>query len=295
MLLKKISIQKIKKVIINDFPEIKIKTAKLITNGWDNVVVDINGKYIFRFPKKKDERRTDIEIKLLDYLKDKITLPIPHIEFFGKKYTYVGYKKIQGGRLTRRMLTSLEKNEREKLVLDIASFLYEFHKYFSLQKARQLGLKNEDHFSYYTIISNKILNKLRDEKIIKFVRQVLADYKNIKIRKREISSLYNDLHEDNMAFDFKKKGLNGIFDFGDVMTGDINREFCYLFRLDPVLMHEVIKKYEKMSGRKIDVERVKTYARINEMSDLSFYINKPNSIIYRKSLKNIVKWMREDS
>jgi len=291
MLLKNLSLARIRQVIQNDFPEIKIKSARLITNGWDNIVVEINGEYIFRFPKKKDECRTDVEIKLLTYLKEKISLPIPHIEFFGKKYTYFGYKKIQGIPLTKRIIDSLKKEEREKLIFDIANFLFEFHNFFSLRKARQLGLKNEDHFSYYTIISNKLFKKLGSDKITEFIKQALEDYKSIKIKSGEIVSLYNDLHEDNMAFDLKKKQLNGIFDFGDVMTGDLNREFCYLFRLDPILMQEIISKYQKISGRKIDAERVKIYAKINEMSDLSFYVDKPNSKIYRKALKNIREWM----
>ena len=291
MLLKNLSLTRIRQIIQSDFPEIKIKSARLIANGWDNIVVEINGEYIFRFPKKKDECRTDVEIKLLKFLKNKISLLIPRIEFFGNKYVYFGYRKIQGVPLTKKILDSLKKEEREKLIFDIANFLFEFHNFFSLRKARQLGLKNEDHFSYYTIISNKLFKKIGNDKIAEFVKRVLEDYKSIKIKKSEIVSLYNDLHEDNMAFDLKKKQLNGIFDFGDVMTGDLNREFCYLFRLDPVIMQEIISKYQKISGRKIDIERVKIYAKINEMSDLSFYVDKPNSKIYYKALKNIRKWM----
>lgn len=136
MLLKNLSLTRIRQIIQSDFPEIKIKSARLIANGWDNIVVEINGEYIFRFPKKKDECRTDVEIKLLKFLKNKISLLIPRIEFFGNKYVYFGYRKIQGVPLTKKILDSLKKEEREKLIFDIANFLFEFHNFFFFAKSQ---------------------------------------------------------------------------------------------------------------------------------------------------------------
>ena len=36
-----------------EFPEVKFKTAKLITKGWDHDVLVLDNKFIFRFAKEK--------------------------------------------------------------------------------------------------------------------------------------------------------------------------------------------------------------------------------------------------
>jgi aminoglycoside 2''-phosphotransferase len=287
------SLSRIKEIIQNDFPNIEIESISPIINGWDNFVVEVNREYIFRFPKDY-EYKVDLEIKILNFLKSKITLPIPSIEYIGKSYLYTGYKKIQGEKLSKETIKSLSKEDRAKLVLDIANFLNEFHTSFSVEEAKKMGIGEEDHFSYYNSINKKLVEKIGDERLANFIKETLEEYAQIKKSNDEIMVLYNDLHEDNIAFDIKAKGLNGIFDFGDVMIEDVNREFCYLFRLDPQFMEEVVEKYEELSGRKIDTKRVIIYAKINEMSDLAEYINKPNSNVYKKTLKNLNQWMKQE-
>lgn len=292
-ILKDFSLTNIKGIIQNDFPQIEIKSIKPITDGWDNFVVDVNDEYIFRFPKGY-EYKVNLEIKILAYLKDKISLPIPNIKFIGKSYLYTGYKKIQGEKLSREIIDSLSEEERTKLVYDLANFLNEFHGSFSVDKAKEMGIEEEDHFSYHNSINKKLVEKIGDGKLADFVKKTLKEYAQIIKSEDEILILYNDLHEDNMAFDAKEKKLNGIFDFGDVMIEDVNREFCYLFRLDPQFMEEVVREYEKISGRKIDTNRVILYAKINEMSDLAEYIDKPDSKVYKKTLATITKWFNKN-
>lgn len=285
----KYTLLKIKRVLSLDFPELSIKSIKLHADGWDNIAAEVNSEYIFKFPRDRGSR-LDLEVKVLAYMKNKVSLPIPEILFVGKKQECIGYRKLAGEKLTRELLNTLNPEEKRRLVNDIAKFLYKFHSSFALEDAKKMGIEEEDHFSYLNLIKKNISKRIKDKKLIKFIKDSLEEYAAIRKKGEEIRVLYNDLHEDNMAFDVGERKLNGIFDFGDVMIEDVHREFNYLYRLDPVFMKEVICGYEKISDLKIDIERVITYAKINELSDLAEYINDPNSQVYRKTMANIKKW-----
>lgn len=120
-ILPKFDAKTIRAVIEKDFPNLKIEQIKLIENGWDNVVAEINGKYIFRFPKDKGAN-ISLEMEILNFLNGKITLQIPIVEFIGKNYVYFGYRKIQGEKLSKQLIDSLEREEREKLTNDLARY-----------------------------------------------------------------------------------------------------------------------------------------------------------------------------
>lgn len=290
-IVKDFSLDNIRKIINQDFPELNIRTIKSTTIGWDNFVVEINSKYIFRFPKNQNNN-FKLEKKIIDFISPKITLSIPIIEFIGKSFCYFGYKKIPGKSFSKNLLLKLSEKERSIIAFDLAKFLFEFHSNFSVKKAVEMGIEKEDHHSYYNIIKRKLLDKIEDKKLLKFTEETLREYIEIKKAEEDILVLYNDLHENNLAFDPESKKLNGIFDFGDVMIEDLNREFHYLFRLGFSFTMEVIDVYEKLSNKKIAINRVLIYYKIDELSNLVEYIEKPNSLIYRKSFENIQQLMK---
>lgn len=287
---KDFSLDNIRKIINQDFPELNIRTIRSTTIGWDNFVVEINSKYIFRFPKNQNNN-LKLEKKIIDFISPKITLLIPNIEFIGKSFCYFGYKKIPGKSLSKNLLLKLSEKERSSLAFDLANFLFEFHSNFSVKKAVEMGIEKEDHHSYYNIIRRELLDKIEDKKLFNFTQQTLKEYIEIKKAKEDILVLYNDLHENNLAFHSELKKLNGIFDFGDVMIEDFNREFHYLFRLGYSFMKEVVDEYENLSNKKVDINRVLIYSKIDELSNLAEYIEQPNSSIYKKSLENIEQLM----
>ena len=194
----------------------------MIDNGWDNVVVEMNDELIFRFPRDA-EIMFKTELEILELLQEKITLPIPHVQFLGKSYTY---------------------HTRDTLVLD-------------------------------------------------FAEQTVREYNAMTQEKTEYVVLYNDLHTENMAFDAGTGRLNGLVDFSDVTTGDINRDFSSLYRFDPSFMKAVAEKYQELTGRLLNPRRMVVYARINELCDLAEYVDKPQSEIHKNAVTRANKWSKE--
>ncbi|MFA7702411.1 MAG: phosphotransferase [Patescibacteria group bacterium] len=281
-------INKFKKIIKQDYPDFKIESIKLLKAGWCNFVVEINKTYIFRFP-KKDDVDLDLEAKILKILKGRITLEIPVYEFFGKKSSYVGYKKITGQPLTATLLKSLSLKSKQLLASDMANFLYEFHKLLPITKAKQLNLGSDNHKWRPEVIQKYVIGKLRNKKLLDFIEINLDKYLELIKDKSNLIIAYNDLHQNNIAFNKKSSRLNGIFDFGDVAVEHISIEFYRLFSFDPELATNVIKQYKKISGRKISVERVFGTAVVSIAAMLGVYNRQPNSKKYKDALNDLLR------
>lgn len=286
------NLETIQKAIVADFPDLKIDSINLIENGWDNVVVEINSNLIFRFP-KDSEVNFDVEVKVLDFLKDKISIQIPKIEFLGKSFTYMGYRKVHGGNLTEAIFDSLSDEQKEKLTFDLANFLREMHGSISPDEAQKLGVEDEDLPSYSRSIKEVLPKRISDKQILDFTEATIREYEGMIQEKVELVFLYNDLHTENMAFDATAKKLNGVFDFGDVMIGDMNMDFYPLYKFNPFFMKAVAEKYQELTGRKLNLRRMVIYGRINELSDLAELIDRPESTVYKNAIIRIEKWNKE--
>ena len=279
-------------VITTDFPDLKIEKITLVDNGWDNVVVEINDNIIFRFPKDNGVN-FNTEVQVLNLLQGKISLQIPKIEFLGKLFTYMGYPKIQGSNLTSEIFNSLNSEQKQKLTFDLANFLQEIHGAILPYEAKKIGIEDENLPSYSRSIKLVLPNKISDKSVLDFMETTVKEYEGMTQEKVELVFLYNDLHTENMAFDATAKKLNGVFDFGDIMIGDVNMDFYPLYKFDPYFMKAVAEKYQELTSRKLNLRRMVIYGRINELSDLAELIDQPESTVYKNAVIRIKKWNLE--
>jgi len=280
-------LSKFEEIIKQDYPDFKIKSIKSLKGGCDNFVVEINKTYIFRFPKNKDFKLAK-EIKILKKIRGKITLEIPVYEFIGRNTPYVGYRKIMGQPLSRNILDKLSLKEKNILAFDIAKFFYEFHSSLSINESKSLGLEKNLQSWRPIVIKKKIIGKLKNKELDNFIKINLDKYLKLNKEEANLVVAYNDLHGENLAFDKKNYRLKGIFDFSDVAIEDVHREFCSLLTLDNKLALKVIKEYEKLSGRIINIERVFIYSVISEASILATYIDKPNTRDYKYAMNDLL-------
>jgi len=237
--------------------------------------------------------RFETEICILNLLKNRITLPIPTIEFVGKTFTYIAYRKILGNGLTNEVFDRLSQADNENLVFDLANFLFEIHKSISVDEARNMGIKDENLPSYSNLVKSVLLKQLNDQSVLAFAEKTLGEFDAINPTEDELVFLYNDLHTDNMAFDDANKRLNGIYDFGDVCVGDVNMDFYPLYKFHPYFMKAVVEKYQQFSGRQLSLRRMVIYGRMGELCDLAEYIDSPQSAVYVNALQRVVRWQSE--
>ena len=61
---------------------LRVCSARRIMTGWEYAVLEVNGEYIFRFPRFKDSwKRLSKEIVLLNALSDRLHVQAPIYEY----------------------------------------------------------------------------------------------------------------------------------------------------------------------------------------------------------------------
>ena len=215
-----------KEIIESEFGLI-VHDIFVLGQGFDSVAYLVNYEYVFK-QSKHDEARINLkkEVQVLNYLKGKVTLQIPNVEYYSEEYGVCGYKEIKGDKLTPIIYQNMSAEEKDKLVQDIALFLREMHS-IPLPDIDELELHViDDYKSDYSTLREIIYNKIPDRS-----KEYLDDlYKRILNDKRisqYVKALcHNDLSCNHMIIQNNK--VVGIIDFGDVAITDRDKDFIYL-------------------------------------------------------------------
>jgi len=279
------------RLIKADFPALDIRTSRLATNGWDNDVVIVNEEYVFRFA-TEPHTPLDVEMAVLNRLRDKTTLAIPHVEFIGRSATYMGYRMIRGSQLTTPIYRALSASQRTMLARDLARFLVEVHRALSVQDAVSLGVRHENARSYLEEAMT-VVHRIDDQNARSFVETTLRECEEIVAASGIESFLYNDLHGDNVGFDVERGCLNGVYDFGDIAIGDIHREFGPLYRLDKELLEATVACYEQMTGVSLSLRRIVMIQRLDRLADLAMLFGDTGNPEVQKVFEEINEWRNE--
>ncbi len=216
----------IKEIIENEFNLI-VHNIIVLGQGLDSIAYLVNNEYIFK-QSKHDIARINLkkEMRVLNYLKNQITLQIPDIEYYSEEYSVCGYKEIKGNKLTPSIYKSLSDDEKDILAQDIALFLREMH---AIPLPNIAGLElhvMDDYRSDYETLRETIYDKISDkskEYIDDLYKRILNDE---RISQYVKALCHNDLGCNHIIIQNNK--AVGIIDFGDVAITDRDKDFVYL-------------------------------------------------------------------
>lgn len=204
-----------------------VQNMIVLGQGLDSTAYLVNNEYIFK-QSKHDEARNNLkrEIRVLNYLKGKITLQIPDIEYYSQEYSICGYKEIKGNKLSPDSYNSFSDDEKDTLAQDIALFLREMHA-IPLPDIDGLELHViDDYRSDYETLREKVYDKIPD----KSKKQIDDLYKRIlndkRISQYDKALCHNDLSCNHILIQGNK--AVGIIDFGDAAVTDRDKDFVYL-------------------------------------------------------------------
>lgn len=216
----------IKDIIEKEFG-LMVHSVIILGEGLDSIAYLVNNEYIFKQSKHNAARiNLKKEIQVLNYLKGKITLQIPDIEYYSEKYSVCGYKEIKGNKLTPGIYKNLSDDEKDMLAQNIALFLRELH---SIALPDIEGLETDimdDYCSDYDALRETIYDKIPDkskEYIDSLYKKILNDE---RISQYVKGICHNDLSCNHIIM--QNNRVVGIIDFGDVAITDIDRDFIYL-------------------------------------------------------------------
>ncbi len=241
-----------RKLIEECFPELRIRHSRQILTGWENLVLEVNREYIFRFPKYREtEKRLRNEIAFLPILRRHLSTQVPDYEFVwkgGGKYPrwFGGYHKISGVTVQSR---PFRKEWTRPLASQVASFLKKLHKvklegnrfrdlpsYSPEEWVRSIGLQHRRvQRIVYPLLDSKLLARSEE-----FWQNLLSQFRDANFRP---TFIHGDLGTENILFDPASVRLTGILDWGYMQISDPALEFAHLFMHNAELGEEVLKHY----------------------------------------------------
>lgn len=110
------------------FPDIAVKHARLISSGFDHLIVSINFKYMFRFPRTPLYRaHLPIEISVLGGLDQALRVNVPRYRFVAPAGRFAGYARVPGVEMTPSRFTQLPRCDQRDVARQFVEFLNALH------------------------------------------------------------------------------------------------------------------------------------------------------------------------
>lgn len=281
------------KKIKEHFPKLRFKESKLITCGFDHVILVLDNKYIFRFPKDNHyKKKIKIEMDLLGQLKSKTKVAIPNYQFVPKDKTFGGYKLIPGKRLTKTAFNRLNKKPQKKIAVQIGNFLTALHK-FSLKKAKRIGL------IHAWTIADRIKEFYKRKKYVYFplstkektyVQNFIKKWASLSVPKN-LSVIHDDFIGDHILIN--KEKLGGVIDFGDSALGDPANDFAWLWIYGKEFVNNVYYSYNGHKDKNF-LKRSRYYYFATLLSSLYHGVFEKNKQQVTIILRTIRKFMEEN-
>ncbi|MDM5220316.1 phosphotransferase [Peribacillus sp. NJ11] len=233
-----VSLELAGKLVMLQFPEIELKEIKQLGEGFDNTVIQINGQFVFRFPRRPIAvTLIQVENQLLPSIAGTFPLDIPEPIFFGKPstlypYPFTGYKMVKGHLPVEGSVENKVESAKR-----FARFLKVLHS-FPVEKARRLGVQPDGmmrldvSFRKKSLMENvSSLLRLGYLEQANAVKEFVEGLEELDVQ-HPISLVHGDIHIRNVLLD-DEGVLAGIIDWGDVHIGNPAIDFSFLYSYFP--------------------------------------------------------------
>lgn len=273
-------------LIISRLPQMAGAQFVTLAEGWDSVALEHDG-LIFKFPRNQAAaERIRREVALLNFLRPRITMPLPQPILYDGDEPFSQHRAIPGDKLLADDYLMLGEGSRNALATRMAQLYAELHQ-LPLARMQQAGAVSVDPWMSPDEILEKALPRLpRGYK--GWARKVVAGYRRLTIKGDELVFGYFDGHGWNMAFDFTTATLNGVYDFGDAGFGSRHRDLSYSNWISADLTLRIIDRYEELTRRKVDRSQVMLYTSALRLAELA-----EGFLSDEQALANVVHWADE--
>lgn len=229
-------VEPIRAMLEANVPDLHVASLTALGEGWMSRAFLVNGRYVFRFPKRQDGADDLLkEIALLPELAQQISLRIPRFDYIGKQpngFPFVGYEIISGTLLDEASFVELSDTIKDRIATQLVEFMDQMQS-FPLDRAAVLGVKRADMIAGYTedrASIRRYYSSLPPE-LTDYIEQRYAEFLNeASYHHHPPKLVHADLALDHMVFDEDRQELSGIIDFGDTEIADPDYEYVYLLK-----------------------------------------------------------------
>ena len=234
-----------------------------LAEGWSSTVWEVNGEYVFRFPKRPEiAPGLRKEMRLLPVLAPALPLPVPQFEYVWEggaphEGVFVGYRKIAGTELLPEHLgagstttVSCSSATSDVIAGVLGGFLTTLHR-FPLQEALAAGIAEgspaqwrAQYRAFYQRVRGRVFPLLRVEEqrtVAAIWEAFLEDEANFRFYP---ALIHRDLGGEHILYDAQRRTITGIIDWEDAGIGDPAQDFTGLLaNFGPEFEAQVLAAY----------------------------------------------------
>ncbi|HLZ82466.1 MAG TPA: phosphotransferase [Caulobacteraceae bacterium] len=263
-----LDLETLRAVIVKVFPDLAASVFTPQVRGWDSVAIDVDDALIFKLPRHEAGRAGLVrEAALLAVIHPAITLPTPNMTLHDGPPLFSRHDKVRGGYLEPPLYAALGEVARDRLAQDLALFYAQLHALpaAALEAAGAGPIKP-------WLEPDEILRRawpVLTDPLHKYAERTIAAWRTWPPDPHGLTYGFFDGHGWNMAFDPAAQRLNGVYDFGDSGFGQLQQEFIYSNMISPDLTARIIGRYETLTGRLLDRERIALLFEVLRLSELA--------------------------
>ena len=212
--------------IVRDVLEDPVESIVRIDEGWTHIVLEVNGKWIFRFVRDPSNTQLAVEQAFLPLFKGLAPLPFPEIRY--SDTNFIAYEKIEGVKFSEAIFKRLDRNERTKLAAALGDFLSCLHAVtFEHRHLKTAPFGGGDFWEELWPVAAPRLQTSARTRARRYFQRALsrigsAAYPNVVI--------HSDFGTGNVLINAAGWELTGVIDFGDISLGDPSTDFATFYR-----------------------------------------------------------------
>lgn len=217
-----------------------IASVKVHSGGDDFLVLEINSKWMFRFPRIGIfSEAFEKEMLFLAKFNTISPLKIPNYQLRGQGFA--GYLKVPGVPMSLELFQNLSASVHKKLAQQIGSFLSVLHN-FPLKDAIEIGIPHSwdgNHHKHGMVFMEKVAPRLSTSaraKSIRCMERLMAEEFDSKV-------IHGDLYFPDHVFYDENEGQLGVIDFADVTIYDPAHDFQCIIEIGGETFFESVMKY----------------------------------------------------
>jgi hypothetical protein len=240
-------------------------SLKILAEGGMSYAFEVGDK-IIRIP--RNEYAADgykFEEKILTFLKDKInTVEIPNIKIIKTPFFHSIHKKLNGLHLDGKTYSQKTEKEKDLLANDCAVFFAELHS----TDVSKINTKIPELKPIQQDIEKYLVKDLSEKEIIKIIR-----YTEILYTLQDRLLIHNDFYPPNFFINSNYR-LKCVIDFARACYCNYNFEFRKMISYDEGeqdFWKRIVRFYEEITSRKIDIAIIKVIDIYNYMDFLSYF------------------------
>ena len=268
------SLERLRELTVAGHPQFAGARFTILADGWDSVALDIDDRYIIKFPRHEvAEQSLRREVLLLSVIGPRVLMPVPHMDLHDIPVTHTIHAKLPGRALDPTAYAKVPESMRAEIGERLGQFYAHLHAIHPDLLANAGAGPVQEWLDADTI--RRRIEPHLPPALAPWAEEALEKLVGLGPDPLGITYGLFDGHGWNMAHDVTQNRFGGIFDFGDSGFGPLHQEFIYSNFISPDLTSRIVSAYETLTDRRLDRRRIAILTGFHRLSELAEFADDP--------------------